>query len=171
MESKKEDRALRWPYGIALSFIGIIALIYGTIVVSMEYPVEKSDQNLQNYHVYDKNANVFIQKKIEFDKAYKFAYVGAPLTMTQSVLAYELTDKAGKPVSNAEIEGVITRPNEHAYDIALKNPHVEGSIYTFDPIDLPKAGRWNIIVAVKVGEHLRYLSLKADTRNPNMFEY
>ena len=171
MENKQEDKALRWPYGIAFSFIGIIALIYATILVSLDYPVEKSDMNMQNYHVFDKNANDFIQKRIAFDKTFKLEYVSEPLHVKHTVIAFKLTDHRGKMVNDAKVEAVITRPNEHKYDINLKNPTVNNGVYTFKSVTLPKEGRWNIIASFEAGGYSRYMNLKADTRNPNTFEY
>ncbi len=167
----KKDKAMRWPYGIALSFVLIIGLIYGTIVVSLDHPVEPSDDSLQNYHVYDKNVNDFIQQRIEFDKLYDLAYISEPLSVTSTVLKYRLTDKAGQPVNNATIEAVITRPDTRKHDIALQQPKVADGVYAFEAVSLPKEGRWNIIAGISVGEHKRYLQFKADTRNTGIFEY
>ncbi|MBN2895991.1 MAG: FixH family protein [Campylobacterales bacterium] len=167
----KNDKAMRWPYGIALSFVLIIGLIYGTIVVSLDYPVEQSDDNLQNYHVYDKYANGFIQKQIEFDRLYQFSYIADPITPERSVLKYKLTDKEGVPLNNATIKAMVTRPDTHQFDIEVTEFTVEDGIYTSAPIALPKEGRWNIIAHVVVNEHERYLNLKADTRYPQTDEY
>jgi nitrogen fixation protein FixH len=170
-ETNKKDRALRWPYGIALSFILIITLIFGTIAVSLDYPVEKSDMNMQNYHVYDKHVNEFIQKRIDFDKSYTLEYVAKPITMSNTVVSYKLTDKAGNAVNNATIQARLTRPNEHKYNLDLKDPKIEDGIYTFEAVTLPKEGRWNILAAISIGEHSRYLNLKADTRETDITEY
>lgn len=171
MENNKKDKALRWPYGIALSFIGIIALIYATIVVSLKHPVESSDMNMQNYHVYDKHVNEFIQKKIAFNKAYELKYVSDPISTDATVIAFSLTDKSGNAINDAKVSAVLTRPNEHKYDIELNNPTVANGVYTFKRVSLPKEGRWNIIASFEVGEYARYMNLKADTRHPNTFEY
>ncbi len=167
----KDSKAMRWPYGIALSFILIIGLIYATIVVSLEYPVEQSDINLQNYHAYDKNVNDFIQKQIAFDKLYTLSYEGEPVNAEATVLRYKITDKAGKPVNNAQIKVMVTRPDTHKFDMPLEKFSVAEGIYTSETITLPKAGRWNLIANIIVDGHERYLNLKADTRYPNVFEY
>lgn len=171
MENKKKDKALRWPYGIALSFIGIIGLIYATIITSLEYPVENSDINMQNYHVYDKNVNEFIQKRIAFDKAFKLEYMSDPISTERAAVAFKLTDHAGNSINDAKVEAVLTRPNEHKYDITLKNPAVKDGIYTFDAVTLPKEGRWNIIAFFETSHYSRYMNLKVDTRDSNISEY
>jgi len=48
---------------------------------------------------------------------------------------------------------------------------VQDGVYTFNAVKLPKSGRWNLIAHIVIGEHERYYNLKADTRNPNTFEY
>ncbi len=167
----KEDKALRWPYGIALSFILIIGLIYGTIVVSLEYPIEPSDRNMLNYHDYDKNVNEIIIKKLAFDKMYELSYIGKPISTTNTQIKYKLIDKFGKAIDNATIKAMITRPDQNDYDIILQNPKVVDGVYSFEEVTLPKEGRWNIIASISLGEHLRFLNLKADTRYPQTFEY
>jgi len=167
----KKDKALRWPYGIALSFIGIIALIYFTIYETMKYPVEASDMNMLNYHQYDKNANDIIMQKIAFDKEYTLNFISDTIKTDETQIKYRLTDKAGNPVNSAKIRAVVTRPNEHKYDIKLENPTVKDGVYTFEKITLPKEGRWNIIASVEVDSKKRFLNLKADTRYPKTFEY
>lgn len=167
----KDTKALRWPYGIALSFVLIIGLIYGTIVVSLDYPIEPSDRNLLNYHEYDKNANEIILKKIAFDKKYDLSYVSQPIAMSETKIEYKLTDKLGNGVNGAQIKAMITRPDQNDFDIMLENPTVSDGLYSFEAVTLPKAGRWNIIASVNVGDDLRFLNLKADTRQKNTFEY
>ncbi len=168
----KKDKALRWPYGIALSFLGVIALIYFTVMETMKYPVESSDMNMQNYHVYDKNANDIILKKLDFDKKYKLTFISRPISTKETKIEYKIvTTKDAQAVNTAEIKAVITRPDEHKYDINLENPQIKEGVYSFKSVTLPKEGRWNILASVKIGDDLRYLNLKADTRNPNTFEY
>ena len=53
----------------------------------------------------------------------------------------------------------------------LSKPVSENGVYTFEAIDLPKPGRWDIMAKVTIGEYQRYYNLKADTRNPNTTEF
>ncbi len=167
----KDPKALRWPIGIAASFILIIGLIYGTIVVSLDYPIEPSDRNLLNYHEYDRQANEIISKKIAFDKIYDLTFVSEPIAMGETQIKYKLINKYGKAIDNAKIKVVITRPDRHDFDIALENPKIQDGVYSFKSVSLPKEGRWNIIASITVGDDLRFLNLKADTRYPQIFEY
>ncbi|HZF71256.1 FixH family protein, partial [Sulfuricurvum sp.] len=84
---------------------------------------------------------------------------------------YKVTDKSGNPINDAKVEAVLMRPDVNKHDINLTNPVVSDGIYAFAPVDLPKAGRWDITAKVTVGNDKRYYNLKADTRYPNTFEF
>ena len=161
-----------WPYGIALSFVGIIAMIIGTIVIASNNAVEPSDLYMQNYHDVDSNVNEIIYKQIAFDKKYTIDYIGESFKQEAAAVAYRVTDASGKAVDDAKIDIVITRPNTHSFDVALNNPTVtENGEYRFASVALPKEGRWNIMARVSVGDEQRYYNLKADTRYSETFEY
>lgn len=162
---------MRWPYGIALSFVLIIVLIIGTIVVASNNAVEPSDLYMQDYHVIDENKNDIIRAEIAFKKRYTIEYTTKMLDMKDAVISYALRDKAGHPVNDAKIKVVLTRPNTHDHDMTLENPTVVDGRYSFASVELPKEGRWDIMAHVVIGEHQRYYNLKADTRYPNTFEY
>ena len=168
--SKSSGKA--WPYGIALSFVGIIALIIGTIIVASNNAVEPSDLYMQNYHEVDENANEIIMTQIAFNKKYAVAYLGKGLDPKETVVAYRITDKSGTPVNDAKISVVITRPNTHAYNLKLENPTLRADgEYEFASITLPKEGRWNIMADIRIGSDQRYYNLKADTRQSETFEF
>lgn len=167
----KDSKALRWPYGIALSFLLIIGLIYMTITTSLKYPTQSSDRNLLNYHQYDKNANDIITKQIAFDKAYTLSLVSEPINTKATAIEYKVTDKSGVAINSAVIKAMITRPDHHDYDITLENPEIADGVYRFKTVSLPAEGRWNIIASITIGDQSRYLNLKADTRYPQTFEY
>ena len=161
-----------WPYGIAFSFVGIVALIVGTIIVASNNAVEPSDLYMQNYHEVDANANEIIMSQIAFNKKYTIDYLGTQLDPKGSLISYRIADKNGNAVNNAKIAVVITRPNTHAYNLNLDNPTQKGDgVYEFASVTLPKEGRWNIMADIKVGENQRYYNLKADTRLSETTEY
>lgn len=167
-----KEKAMHWPYGIALSFVLVIALIIGTIIVASDNKVENSDLYMQNYHKADANANEILMAQIAFNKKYTIAYLTKKLDMQESVISYRLQDKLGNPVTDASIEVIITRPNSHAYDMTLKEPTVSvDGIYEFAATSLPVEGRWDIMAKITVGENYRYYNLKADTRYSETYEY
>ena len=167
-----KQKAMHWPYGIALSFVAVIALIIGTIIVASDNKVEKSDLYMQNYHTADANANEILMAQIAFNKKYALAFETEALKQKGSVIAFSIHDKSGNPITDATIEGVLTRPDTTDHDIALKEPTVSvDGIYEFAPVDLPLEGRWNVMAKISVGDDYRYYNLKADTRSPETTEF
>mgnify|MGYP003574753922 CR=1 FL=1 len=167
-----KSKAMHWPYGIALSFLLIIGLIIGTIIVAGNNAVVDSDLFMQNYHTADQNANEIIMARIAFDKKYTLEYVTEGLSSENSVIAYKLTDKIGNPITDASIEVVLTRPNSREHNVMMKEPVVSvDGVYEFAPVKLPLEGRWDIMAKVTAGENQRYYNLKADTRYTETYEY
>ena len=167
----KQNNGMIWPYAIVISILLIVAASVATIMVALENPVEMSDQNMQDYHDYDYDVNKFIRAKILFDKLYDIVYVSDSLVQENAIVSYRVTDKGGNTVNNAKINIMITRPSDHNTDFPLDQPMIDGGVYTFQSVKLPKPGRWNLIAHIVIGEHERYYNLKADTRHPNTFEY
>lgn len=161
----------KWPWIIVISTMMIIGFSIATIKVAIKNPVEMSDYGMQSYHTFDDNANEIINAKIAFDRNYTVAFLTPQLLEKKSVLIYEVKDKAGKVVNDANIEVLLTRPDTIKLDLNLTNPIVHEGKYTFNAIDLPKSGRWDIMAKVTIGENQRYYSLKADTRYPNTTEF
>ena len=160
-----------WPYAIGASIILVFGFCVTTIVVTSKMPVEKSDTYMMYYQEADANANELIEARIAFDKKYKIEYATDGLNLDSSVLKYRVTDLESKPVSNAKIMVVVTRPNNHKHDQELNNPTFENGIYTFSTITLPKKGRWDIMAKVNVGDLQRFYNVKADTRAKDAYEY
>ena len=161
----------KWPIIIALSIVGIIAACVVTIKVALNNPVQMSDYGMQNYHSYDANVNDIINAKIAFDQKYSIAFVSQGISEKGTVIAYEVTDKSGKSINDAKVDVVLTRPDNTDFNIELANPSVENGKYTFNAVDLPKAGRWDILAKISVGNDQRYYNLKADNRNANNSEF
>lgn len=166
-----KDPGRKWPIIIALSIAGIIALSAGTVKVAIDNPVQMSDYGMQNYHTYDRDVNEIIEAKIAFDRKYTIAFLTPQIAEKGTALVYKITDKAGRGVDNAKIEAILTRPDSNRYDIPLASRSAGEGKYTFQSVDLPKPGRWDILAKVTVGKDSRYYNLKADTRNPNTFEF
>lgn len=161
----------KWPWIIGVSTIIVIGFSIATIKVAINNPVEMSKYGMQNYHEYDNNVNDIINAKIEFDKKYSITFLTPQITDKNSVIVYAIKDKSGKAIEDANISVVLTRPDTTKLDITLDKPTIENGVYTFKAIDLPKAGRWDIMAKIAVDENKRYYNLKADTRNPNTFEF
>jgi len=161
----------KWPIIIAVSTVIVIMFGVVTIKMAMNNPVEMSDYGMQGYHSYDNDANDIINAKIAFDKKYSVAFVTPQISEKGTVIVYKVTDKEGKAINDAKIEAVLTRPDTTKLDINLSNPLINEGQYTFNAVDLPKQGRWDILAKVSVGADQRYYNIKADTRNTITSEF
>ncbi len=161
----------KWPIIIALSIIGIIGACVWTIKVALNNPVEMSNYGMQNYHQYDSNVNQIIAEKIAFDQNYTIEFLTPQITEKASILEYKVSDKSGNAVNDAKLEVILTRPDIKEFDKNLSNPVVFEGKYTFPSVDLPKAGRWDIMAKISVGNLQRYYNLKVDTRKPEVSEF
>lgn len=161
----------KWPIIIALAITGVIGMSVATVKIASKYPVEMENFEMHSYHDYDHGVNDIIEAKIAFDKKYTISFVTPQIAEKGTVVEYKVTDKSGNPINDAKVEAVLMRPDVNKHDINLTNPVVSDGIYAFSPVDLPKAGRWDITAKVTVGNDKRYYNLKADTRYPNTFEF
>lgn len=161
----------KWPWIIGISTLIVIGFSIATIKVAINNPVEMSKYGMQSYHEYDNHVNDIINAKIEFDKQYTITFLTSQIATKASIITYEIKDKSGKPVDDANLSVVLTRPDTVKFDIALDKPAVENGIYTFKAIDLPKAGRWDIMAKISIANKQRYYNVKADTRNSSIIEF
>ncbi len=160
-----------WPYTIATMIAMVFSFCVGTIYVVSQSPVQKSDLYMTSYQDADANANKLIKARIAFNKKYKIEYLTKKLDPENTVIKYKITDLNSKPIANAKIKVIVTRPNENTHDIELNNPKYENGIYLFDSIKLPLKGRWDIMAKVDVGANERFYNLKADTRYKKVKQY
>ncbi len=166
-----ESKGRIWPYAIVISILLIIAASAMTVAVAIQHPVEMSDMDMQDYHHYDNNANDIINAKIAFDKKYTLTYHSHSFDQANAVVSYQLVDKSGKAVNDAQMDIIVTRPGNHKNDMPFDKPKIENGIYTFEVGALPLAGRWNVLTRIVAGNERRYFNLKVDTRYSNAFEY
>ena len=166
-----KSNGMIWPYAISASIILIFGACVATIVIATKLPVEKSDTYMMDYHAADASANDLIEARIAFNKKYKIEYITDGLSQDNSIIKYRVTDLNDKPVNNAQLKVVVTRPNNHKHDQELINPKVENGVYTFAKITLPQAGRWDIMAKINVDDEQRFYNVKADTRSKGAYEY
>lgn len=171
MNKTNTNAGKKWPWIIGLSIIAVIGFSVATVGIAMKNPVEMSDYGMQSYHSYDDNVNDIIKAKIAFDQNYTIEFLTPQIQEKKSVLVYKVSDKTGNTIDNAKIDVVLTRPNTDKFDLNLSNPTVTDGKYTFNEVDLPKVGRWDILAKVSIGDKQRYFNLKADTRSPTTLEF
>ncbi len=161
----------QWPIFIAVAIFGVVVLGYWTIKETMKADLTESNLYMSYYQNVDDDINDILEANIAFDRNYVLKLDFLDLGSKKGKLIYSLRDKKGNPVSDAKVELLISRPVNDAKDIPLKPTKVENGKYIFEKIDLPKEGRWDLLLKVQVGDKTRYLNLKADTRSKKAFEF
>jgi len=165
------DPGRKWPWIVVGSILGVVGLSYWTVKIAINNPVQMSDLDMQDYRHFEHDANAIIRNKIAFDKKYSVEYITEAFTTEGASLKFRIVTHAGDPVNDANITVRITRPGTHEFDQSITVQNVQNGIYSFETVSLPKEGRWDVLTRVQIGDDLRYLNLKADTRYPNVFEY
>jgi len=160
-----------WPYAIGASITLVFGFCVATIVVTSKANIQNSDDYMTYYQDADAMANDFIEARIAFDKKYKIEYISKGIAAEGSTLSYKVTDVDNKAVDSAKVILSTSRPETEEFNQKLENPKVENGIYTFSGLKFPKAGMWNLITKVQVGDDYRFYNIKADTRNTNSYEF
>ncbi|MDD5157579.1 FixH family protein [Sulfurimonas sp.] len=160
-----------WPYAISASIALIVCAGIATVVIAVEAPVEKSDIYMMDYHEADDKANEIIEDTITFNKKYRVEYISDGLKKDSAVIKYRVVDMDSNPVNNAKFKVIITRPTTTKQDHKMAEPTVENGVYTFKPISLEEAGRWDIMAKINIDGIQKFYNLKADTRNSEVVEY
>ena len=161
----------QWPIGIAAGTVFIVFACAMTIYIALLQPVEENSDMMAEYHTLDANVNKVIVAGISFDRKYKLTYIGKGVSQEGSVIAYRVEDLQGKPVNEAQLEVILTRPITHADNFTLGKPRIENGNYYFDHVKVPHKGRWNILARVSVNDEYKHMNLKSDTMQENVFEY
>ena len=156
-----------WPYAIGLAITGVFGLCVWTIIETSKADIQPSDAYMTNYQDADANANKLIKSRINFDKEYRLKFVSDRISQTGGDVKYALTTKDGKAVKGAKMVLEISRPEVDTYTKTLKDPAFEENLYVFHDVKFPKAGVWNLLLKVDVGDKSRFYAIKTDTRIVN----
>lgn len=161
----------QWPIGITIATIFIICSCAFTIYIALLQPVQEDKDMMIDYHTYDNTVNDIIKIGILFDKKYKVSFVGDGVSLTGSTFGYKIVDFNNKPIKNAIIDVIITRPITIDQKIILDSPIFINDIYSFQNIQVPNEGRWNILTKISIGNLYKHINLKSDTSDSNVYEY
>lgn len=154
----------QWPYAIAMAIMAVFGLGVWTIMTTGTADIQPSDNYMAKYQDVDANANRLIEARIAFDKKYIVKYDTKQLKVDGCDIKYKLTTHDGKPVLNANMTLVISRPEVATYTKRLTKPIFKDDEYIFKDIKFPKIGRWNLMLKVTVGSDSRFYNITVDTR-------
>ncbi len=151
-----------WPHFIIGLVIFAISLGVWTVKTAIDNPVEIDDSYMMSYQELDKNIYKIEKMKKEFDKKYDVKFLTSKLNYPKSEIMFVILDKNGHPVTNADVDVLITRPETNKLDIQ-KKAQFKDNKYIVD-VTLPKEGRWNVLLKIKVGDIVAYEKYKLSTR-------
>ncbi len=160
-----------WPYAVAIAISLVFSFCVATVIITQKASIQKSDIYMTNYQDADARANQIIMDRLAFDNKYNIAYLTDGLSVDGSTIKYKITDKDLKPVNNAKIKVIVSRPDDSSYNMELLSPSIENGIYTFKTIKLAKKGVWEIMAKINVDKLQRFYNIKADTRVKEAFVY
>jgi len=153
-----------WPYGVGIAITCVFGFCVATVVVTSRADIQESDAYMTNYQDADAKANDLIKTRIAFDKKFKLKYETAKLSEDGCDVKYSLTTVDGKPVKDAKMVLAISRPEINTFNKTVKNPMIKNNLYVFNDVKFPKAGVWNLILKVNIGDYSRFYDIKTDTR-------
>ncbi|AQW85623.1 putative cytochrome c oxidase-associated protein CcoH [Campylobacter pinnipediorum subsp. caledonicus] len=134
-----------WPYGILLSIIAVIIACVATIVVSLDYPVEMDNFNLEKYQKVDSDINEIMKNQKEFEKRFDVKILTKNIDLNKE---NKIDIKISKKLSNLEnpkFEILLTRPDTNAHNVDL-NATYSDEILTTKSFTPNLIGRWQIML-------------------------
>jgi len=193
MEGKKTIMKIQ-KYQLWLAFFFFIfgitfAMIIWTVKSAVNTPVYEDRSFMTSYQDVDENYNQMLISNAKFNSKYNTEVningrkVGMELSdlrygqrslekkstnqnmlvVGENKISLSIVDKNKKPITDAKVEFQITRPIEDMYDINLDSFTVENDIYIANA-NIERAGNWNIIGKITIGDDIGYLYIKTNTQ-------
>ena len=152
-----------WPHFIIALVVFAIALGVWTVRVAVDNPVQLDNSFMMKYQDVDNNYYKIEQAARNFDKHFTFTFQNKKLKVGKNLLVFEVKTKDGKPVENAKVEVLVTRPDTTKYDKQLQAKYSDGKYVAI--VDLGLEGRWDIAVKVTIDDNTyRFFKFKRSTR-------
>ncbi len=161
MQSSDTKKRNFWPYGIVISIIFVAIMCADMVRIALANPVQMDDYYLSDYHDVDENINKIIELKSKFDKKYSIDVNFKKFTSKNNEIRIKITDKINKSdIKNAKIQLLVTRPDVSTFDKKPKFKGIEDGYYVFEPFDVQKKGRWQIMVKIDVDKLASFTKLE-----------
>ena len=177
-----------------LFFLVIFGFTFGMIIWTVKSavntPVYEDKSFMSAYHDVDDNFNEIMFKNTKFNSLYKVevnvnnrivgleikdAFLGQRslekqsknqemLIVGENKISLLINErKSNQFVMDANVSFQITRPIEDMYDINLNDFKIEGNAYQ-TTAKIEKAGNWNILAKITIGDDIGYLYIKTSTK-------
>jgi len=158
-----------------LGFVAIgLMLSFWTVKSTIGMPVHESNEYMMKYQAADLNANEIQEAQSRFDSRYVLKLENMELSDFKAKnlkrknrrivslhavnnIEYSLRDKAGNPVSDANVTLLVTRPHTEKDDQTIADINGSNGLYTVKNLKLAKPGRYILRVRVQKGDAVGYL--------------
>ena len=161
MQSNNIKKRNFWPYGIAISIILVAIMCADMVRIALANPVHMDNYYFTDYRNVDENINKIIESKKIFDDKYLLDINFKEFTSKNNKIKIKLTDKnTSRNIETAKIQLLITRPDVSTFDKKPKFKGIEDGYYVFEPFDIQKKGRWQIMVKVDVDKLASFTKLE-----------
>ena len=151
-----------WPHFIIALVVFTVALGVWTVKTAIDNPVEIDDSYMMSYQELDKNIYKIQQMKRKFQQRYQVRLLTKKLDFPDAHIEFEILTKDGKPVKDAKVEVLLTRPETKKRDIKTQARYVDGR-YVVEA-KLPLEGRWNLLLKITIEDLVDYEKYKLSTR-------
>lgn len=135
MTTKKRNPKDKWILICFLAFFGVIFIVNGVFI----YTAIRTQPGLVTDNPYEKglNFNKIIQKQKNQPS------LKDKVSVTNDILRWQLRDKNGKKITNADVTAHIIRPVQEGYDFHVPLTHKGNGVYEAK-LDLPLDGLWSV---------------------------
>jgi nitrogen fixation protein FixH len=135
---------------------------------------------MMKYQQADMNINEIIKRKALFDHKYSIELVDAKVTTLElenakraksekvvelsqgnNSFTYNVKDKQGSIVNDANVSFLLTRPHSVSEDHFIENVAIKNGKYVIDNISITKAGRYTLQLKVDMGDTVGYSEIPA----------
>ncbi len=151
-----------WPHFIIALVVFAIGMGVWTVKTAIDNPVEIDDTYMMSYQALDKNIYKIEAMKRKFQQRYQVRLLTQKLKFPKTHIEFAILTKDGKPVPDADVVVLLTRPETNKYDIKTHAKYVNGR-YVVDA-KLPLEGRWNLLLKIKIDDLVDYEKYKLSTR-------
>ena len=169
-----------WPHMILGFLMLAIVLGYWTIKAASSMPVQETNDYMMKYQESDMNINEILVSKQKFDKNYLIELIDVEtMVMTDNIhsnrpqpnpvklvmganhFSYNVTDKAGAVVNDANVSFLLTRPHTVVDDQMIEVVENRGGKYITPDLNISKPGRYTLQFRARIGNVTGYTSTEA----------
>ena len=154
--AKAKSEHTYYPHVIIGIIIGCVIACAYTIKIAVDNPVEMDTFYMEKYQEVDNSINTILELQEKFNAKFDLAYSTENFRMGQNNIILKLTDKSGKPVNDASMTMMLSRPDSNKENKQLSPSKVENGNYTFGPFEINKPGRWQVLSKIELGEFKGY---------------